>query len=81
MRGVPVRGGAAGEDSKNLVKQIQLSFEISFHIKDIDLLYKLKSFFGGVGTISIPSSRNEARFKITGLNDILNFIFPLAPGA
>jgi len=32
-------------NSKNLVRQIQLSFEISFHIKDIELLYKLKSFF------------------------------------
>ena len=32
-------------NSKNLVRQIQLSFEVSFHIKDIELLYKLKSFF------------------------------------
>lgn len=32
-------------NSKNLVRQIQLSFEVSVYIKDIDLLYKLKSFF------------------------------------
>lgn len=51
-------------NSNKLVKQIQLSFEIGVHIKDIDLLYKLKSFFGGVGTISIPSTRKDARLKI-----------------
>ena len=63
-------------NSKNLVRQIQLSFEISVHIKDIDLLYKVKSFFGDVGSISIPSSRKDARLKITALNDIVSFIIP-----
>jgi len=43
-------------NSKNLVRQIQLSFEVSFHSKDIELLYKLKSFFGEAGTIFIPST-------------------------
>ena len=64
------------DNSKNLVKQIQLSFEISVHIKDIDLLYKLKSFFGEVGNISIPSSRQASCLKITGLNEIFNYIIP-----
>lgn len=63
-------------NSKNLVRQIQLSFEISFHIKDIELLYKLKSFFGEAGTIFIPSTRKDARLKITGLNEIFNFVIP-----
>lgn len=63
-------------NSKNLVRQIQLSFEVSFHIKDIELLYKLKSFFGEAGTIFIPSTRKDARLKITGLNEIVNFIIP-----
>ena len=63
-------------NSKNLVRQIQLSFEISVHIIDIGLLYKLKSFFGEAGTISIPSTRKDARLKITGLYDIFNFIIP-----
>ena len=62
-------------NSRNLVRQVQLSFEIGIHIKDIELLYKLKSFFG-VGTISIPSNRKVAIYKITGLNDIFNFIIP-----
>ena len=63
-------------NSKNLVRQIQLSFEISLHIKDIELVYKLKSFFGEAGTIFIPSTRKDVRLKITALNDIFNFIIP-----
>lgn len=63
-------------NSKNLVRQIELSFEVSFHIKDIELLYKLKSFFGEAGTIFIPLTRKDARLKITGLNEIVNFIIP-----
>ena len=63
-------------NSTKLVRQIQLSFELSLHIKDIDLIYKLKSFFGEAGTIFIPSTRNDARLKITALNDIFNFIIP-----
>jgi len=63
-------------NSTKLVRQIQLSFELSLHIKDIDLIYKLKSFFGEAGTIFIPSTRKDARLKITALNDIFNFIIP-----
>ena len=62
------------DNKKKLVRQIQLSFEIGVHIKDIDLLYKLKSFFGEVATISIPTTRKDARLKITVLNDIFNYI-------
>lgn len=29
-----------------------------------------------VGNMSIPSSRQDARLKITGLNDIFNYIIP-----
>lgn len=64
------------DNSVKLVRQIQLSFEISLHIKDIELVYKLKSFFGEAGTIFIPSTRKDVRLKITALNDIFNFIIP-----
>jgi len=53
--------------SNKKIRQIQLSFEVCVHIKDIDLLYKLKSFFGEAGSISIPSTRKDARLKITRL--------------
>jgi len=63
-------------DSSNKVRQVQLSFEINLHIKDIDLLYKLKSFFGEAGNISIPSTRKDARLKITSINEIYQYVIP-----
>lgn len=62
--------------SNNKVKQVQLSFEINLHVKDLDLLYKLKSFFGEAGSISIPSTRKDARLKITNLNEIYQHVIP-----
>lgn len=64
------------ENIKHLVRQVQASFEISFHVRDLDLLYKIKSFFGGAGNISIPSNREAAVLKITKLDDIVNILIP-----
>lgn len=63
-------------DSNNKVRQIQLSFEINLHIKYIELLNKFKSFFGEAGSISIPSTRKDARLKITSINEIYQYIIP-----
>lgn len=64
-------------NSKNLIRQIQLSrlrrLKYPF---GVPLRGKLKSFFGGAGTITIPSSRKDARLKITALNQIFKFIIP-----
>jgi len=64
------------ENIKHLVRQVQASFEISFHVRDLDLLYKIKLFFGGAGNISIPSNREAAVLKITKLDDIVNILIP-----
>jgi len=64
------------ESNSNKIRQVQLSFEINLHMKDIDLLYKLKSFFGDAGNISIPSTRKDARLKITSLNEIYQYVIP-----
>nr|YP_010183840.1 hypothetical protein LI437_mgp29 [Coccidioides posadasii]QVG61963.1 hypothetical protein [Coccidioides posadasii] len=61
--------------SNNKVKQVQLSFEINLHVKDLDLLYKLKSFFGEAGSISILSTK-DTRLKITNLKEIYQYLIP-----
>lgn len=61
--------------SNNKVKQVQLSFEINLHVKDLDLLYKLKSFFGEAGSISILSTK-DTRLKITNLKEIYQYVIP-----
>jgi hypothetical protein len=53
---------------------VQARFILELHIKDLDLLLKLKSFFGEKGNIT--TSGKVARYSIVGLNDIINFVLP-----
>lgn len=69
----PPRGGLSNRD---LIRQTQASFEIGFHVRDLDLLYKIQSFFGGVGLVTIPSTTEGAMLKITRLGDLVNIIIP-----
>ncbi|MDB5422516.1 MAG: hypothetical protein JWR59_2463 [Brevundimonas sp.] len=64
------------QSNKHLIRQVQASFEIGFHIRDLDLLYKIQSFFGGVGNITLPSTTKGAILKITRLDDLVNIIIP-----
>jgi len=55
---------------------IQVCFQIALHIKDIDLLLQIKSFFREVGTILVNKNRNCVYYKIRKLNDIIKMIIP-----
>ena len=48
-------------------------FIIEVNIKDIDLLYKIQTFFGG-GIGSITYTKKVARFSVFGIKDITNVI-------
>lgn len=52
--------------------QIQPRFVIEVNIKDIDLLLKVKDFFGGIG--SVTTTKSVARFAVYGFKDIVNVI-------
>lgn len=53
---------------------VQARFIIELHIKDLALLYKLKSFFSEIGNIT--TTEKVARYSIVGLNDIIKFVLP-----
>lgn len=55
---------------------ISPSFKIGLHIKDLPLLYKIKSFFGEVGNINIDSNREMAYFTVTTIEDLTKVIIP-----
>lgn len=62
----------AKSSSNSIGWQVQARFIIEVNIKDIDLLYKVQAFFGGIGLIT--SKKSVARFAIYGLKDITNVI-------
>lgn len=58
--------------SNSIGWQVQSRYIIEVNIKDIDLLYKIQTFFGGIG--SITSTKKVARFSVFGIKDITNVI-------
>ena len=55
----------------------QARFILELHLKNIDLLLKIQSFFG-VGTIRKTLQKNSCRYSVVSLRDINNFIIPLS---
>lgn len=61
------------KSSSNLIGwQVQARYIIEVNIKDLDLLYKIKTFFGDVGSIS--TNKKVGRFCVQGIKDILNVV-------
>jgi hypothetical protein len=56
--------------------RVQARFIIEIHIKEIGLLYKIQSFFGGSGSIRKDLNKNSCTYSVVGLSDINKFILP-----
>lgn len=54
--------------------RVQPFFQIKLNARDLDILYRIKEFFGGAGAISIE--KNSAKFIITKLSDIVYKVIP-----
>ena len=53
---------------------IEPSFEISIHIKDLELLKQIRNFFGNISNILIKKDRNMCVFSVRSLEDITSKI-------
>jgi len=53
-------------------------FQLSVHSKDLPLLNKIQSFFGGIGNIYVTtnSKGQMATFLVSKIDDIINVIVP-----
>lgn len=57
----------------NLNWRVQASFEINLHIKDIEILYLIKNFFG-VGSINSRKKRCNCVYRVTKIEDLIKVI-------
>jgi len=55
---------------------IEPSFEIALHLKDLDLLNKIRDYFENIGTITINNNKNICVFSVRSLKDIISKIIP-----
>lgn len=58
------------------VWSVEPCFQIDLHAKDLHLLYKIQSFFGGIGRIYEASDKQSASFTVASIKDITNVIIP-----
>ncbi len=60
----------------NITKwRVKTSFEINLHIKDVDILHKIKSFFG-VGAIYLRANKNIAVYRVSKIESLRDIIIP-----
>jgi hypothetical protein len=52
-----------------------VSFEINLHIKDIEILYQIKEFFG-VGLVTTRPKKFKCLYRVTKIEDLINVIIP-----
>jgi hypothetical protein len=55
--------------------KVRSSFEINLHDRDLDILYKIQSFFG-VGSVYVRPSRKLAVYRVSNVADLINVIIP-----
>ena len=54
--------------------KLQPFFQIKLNVRDLDILYRIKEYFGGVGTIGFE--KNCAKYTIRKLSDIVDILIP-----
>jgi len=58
----------------NLGMSVRAAFSITLHIRDIDLLHKIKAYFGDVGLVT--QWKDSAIFKVQSIKEISENIIP-----
>lgn len=54
--------------------RVQLKFQIGLHIKDLNLLYLIQQYLGGIGSIHLASNRDIVNYSIDSVKDLNNLI-------
>jgi len=66
---------------KNKIRKIgwrvQLKFQIGLHTKDLNLLYLLQEYLGGIGSIHLARNRDIANYSIDSIKDLNKLIYHL----
>lgn len=55
--------------------RVTVSFEINLHSKDIEILNRIKDYFG-VGSVTTRVDKNISVYRVTRLEDLVRVIIP-----
>nr|UYR51006.1 hypothetical protein [Morchella crassipes] len=57
--------------------RVQLKFQIGLHTKDLNLLYLLQQYLGGIGSIHLARNREIVNYSIDSIEDLNKLIIHL----
>lgn len=60
---------------RNLNWRVIASFDVNLHIKDVEILYILKQFFG-VGNVTLRPKKSNCVYRVTKIKDLISVIIP-----
>lgn len=63
--------------TRKLGWRVQLKFQIGLHIKDLNLLYLLQQYLGGIGSIHSALNRDIVNYSIDSIEDLNKLIIYL----
>ena len=63
--------------SRKLGWRAQLKFQLSLHTKDLNLLYLLQQYLGGIGSIHLARNRDIVNYSIDSIEDLNKLIIHL----
>jgi len=63
--------------TRKLGWRVQLKFQIGLHTKDLNLLYLLQQYLGGIGSIHLARNREIVIYSIDSIEDLNKFIIHL----
>ena len=56
--------------TRKLGWRVQLKFQIGLHAKDLNLLYQLREYLGGIGSIHLARNREIVNYSIDSIEDL-----------
>lgn len=63
--------------TRKLGWRVQLKFQIGLHIKDLNLLYLLQQYLGGIGSIHLARNREIVNYSIDSIEDLNKLLIHL----
>ena len=61
-------------ETRKLDWRVELKFQIGLHTKDLNLLYLLQQYLGGIGSIHLSQSREIVNYSINSIEDLNKLI-------
>lgn len=63
--------------TRKLGWRVQLKFQIGLHTKDLNLLYLLQKYLGGIGSIHLAQNRDIVNYSIDSIEDLNKLLIHL----